>query len=108
MVNDENLVLLEGVITGNIYKSDNGGKVALNFTIESKKYNSEGEERNYPHPVVVFDPLSTKYESRIKNGTYVKGRGHLMAQTISIVDDAGKTSSRAIDKVVLDYIETDE
>ena len=38
----------------------------------------------------------------------MKGRGHLMAQTISTVDDTGKTSSRAIDKVVLDYIETDE
>jgi hypothetical protein len=107
MINDDNEVRLSGILIGNIYKSESNGKLALNFTIETKKY-SGTDSKCFPHSVVMFDPQASKVERLLVNGAYVKARGHLLSQPVTALDETGKPTSRYIDKVAIDYIEIDE
>ena len=107
MINDDNEVKLSGYVIGNVYKSEAGGKTALNFTIETKKY-SGTESKCFPHSVVMFDPQASKVQHLLVNGAFVKTRGHLLSQPLTVLDETGKPTSRCIDKVTIDYIEIDE
>jgi single-stranded DNA-binding protein len=107
-VPDENLVLIEGVVTGNPSKSETlDGRVAGNFDIESKRINSEGVEKFYKHTIVVWDKTMNRVWEHIKNGTYCKIRGHLQSSRLSYLED-GVQKSIAYDKVCADYIEYEE
>ena len=106
MINDDNDVRLSGIIVGNVYKADSSGRLALNFTIEWSKYGASGE-KFYRHTVVCFDPIASKIEPSLKNGVFVKCRGHLLSQSLIILED-GKPVPRDIDKVSIDYIEVEE
>jgi hypothetical protein len=107
MCDDNNFTLLEGIVTGNVYTSESNGKLALNFTIESRKMSAERGEQFFPHSVVMFDPLASKMKDQIKNGVFVKTRGHLLSQSVTVLDSDGKATPRVIDKVVIDFCQFD-
>ena len=107
MIDDDNNVQLEGTLIGNVYPSESNGKRALNFTLETRKF-SGGEARCFPHTVVMFDPQASKVEKLLANGVYVKARGHLLSQLVTILDETGKPTSRYIDKVAADFIQIEE
>lgn len=107
MIDHDNDVRLEGILIGNVYKSESNGKLAINFTIETTKYSGK-DARCYPHTVVMFDPQASKVEHLLVNGAFVKARGHLLSQLVTILDETGKPVSRYIDKVAIDFIQIDE
>ena len=108
MISDDNFVQLSGVVSGNVFVSEDNGEPVLNVTLESKKYNKAGQEKFFLHPVVIFPPKSIEFQDKIKNGVFVKGRAHLMSQELMVLDRNGNPTSRLVDRVVLDYIEVDE
>lgn len=102
---DLNLVLVEGVIIGNVVHSEApDGKKALNFTIESKRSHAEKGDQFYKHQIVAWDRQIEKMGAQIVNGAFCRVRGHLQQGRFNYID-AGVSKSFEFDKVAADFIE---
>ena len=107
-ISDMDLVILEGTVIGTPFKSMVGDKTALNFTIETMRHSNYGD-KTYNHQVVLWNKLADEFESKIKNGVYIRGRGHLQVNKLTYKDiETGEIKTMEYDKVSLDYIEVTE
>jgi single-stranded DNA-binding protein len=106
-ISDKDIVILEGTVIGTPFKSVAGDKLALNFTIETLRSSPYGEKM-YTHNVVVWNKLAEEMESKIVNGAYVSGRGHLQSQKLSYKDiESGEIKTLDFDKCCFDFIEVE-
>lgn len=107
-ISDMDLILLEGTVIGTPYKSTVGEKTALNFMVETMRHSSYGE-KTYIHSVVIWNKLADEFEGKIKNGAYIRGRGHLQVNKLTYKDiETGEVKTMEYDKPCYDWIEITE
>ena len=105
-MDDQNLVLLEGTIIGSVDEQVTGDTRALNFTIESKKGTRNGD-KFFRHQIVVWNKTATEVCEKVKNGVYVRIRGHLQ-QSQLVVGEGDTAKVVYFDKACADFIEIAE
>jgi len=107
-MDDLNLVLVEGVVVGNVVVSTApDGKKAINFEVESKRTHVEKGDMYYRHQVVLWDKLVDKVGDKIVNGLFVRVRGHLQQGKFNYTDE-GMQKSFAFDKIAADFVEYEQ
>lgn len=103
MINDLNSAMLEGTIVGDIFVSEKDDKKAMNFIVRCERV-VEGRIESWMHPIVAWNFVTDKYKDSLKDGMYVRIRGHL--QNGSCINEEGKRI--VYSKICADKIEFEE
>jgi len=103
-IEDMNLVLLEGTVISTVNIQDDGNKKAINFALEVQKNSSTGAPKFFKHNVVAFNTLVDRFRDVIKNGSYVRVRGHLIEASLA-VGEGEQAKIVVFSKVCADFIE---
>lgn len=104
-IRDLNEASLEGTVVDNPVLVDANDKRALNFVVESRVY-TDGEERYYRHGCVLWGDLIDRYEKYIRNGIFLRMKGHLQSGILSYVDN-GIAKTLYYDKINVKFLEAD-
>ena len=100
MINQQNLVLLEGVVIRSPEVLETNGKKVMNFVVENTRFNIQGEDR-HTYACVLWNHGVEKYGERLKEDSFVRITGHLQENVYALPD--GKMFK--YNKVCADHIE---
>ena len=103
MINDINSVMLEGTVVGDVFISEKDDKKAMNFMLRCDRF-IDGRMESWMHPIVAWNYVAEKHLDDVKDGVYVRIRGHL--QNGSFEKEDGKRITYS--KVCADKIEVEE
>jgi single-stranded DNA-binding protein len=104
MINNENEVRIEGYVfqTPEEYTAE-GNKRVANFAIENQRYSEDKIDKQL-YNCVIWNKQLDKYGDMIKEGNFVRIKGHLQSNTLELAD--GKRFKYA--KICVDHMEAEE
>jgi single-stranded DNA-binding protein len=100
MLDDMNLVILEGTVMFTPEIVENNGKKVINFLVENVR-KSRDKETHFKYNCVVWGAVAERVVDRLKEGARVRINGHLQDNTMLMPDEKMFHYS----KTCVDYIE---